>query len=128
MPAEATTAGLAADRGLGHELDAGGADVVTEHGAELVVGHPADERGRTAERGDADERVGGRSTRDLDRGSHGLVQELGACGVDELHRAGGEVVCGEELVALVAQHVDQGVADGDDVESPAHRTALTRRS
>ena len=124
---EAATAGLAAGRGLGQELDAGGADVVAEHRAELVVGHPADERRAAAERRDPDQRVGRRAAGDLDRGPHRRVEVLGALGVDQLHRPGREVVRGEELVLLVAEHVDQRVPDGDDVETIAHDHPLVAR-
>ena len=37
--------------------------------------------------------------------------------LDERHRAGGEAMGDEELGALVAEHVDQGVADADDVDA-----------
>ena len=50
---EAATGRFAAGRRLGRELDAGGADVVAEHRAELVVVDPADERRGAAERRDA---------------------------------------------------------------------------
>ena len=46
-----------------------------------------------------------------------------------VHRARREVVLGEELVGLVAEHVDQRVADADDVEAAAHDRPLgSRRS
>jgi hypothetical protein len=121
---EAATARLAAARGLGPEVDAGGPDVVAEHDAELVVGHPADERGTAAERRHADQRVGGGATGDLDRRPHRGVEHLGTFGVDQLHRARREVMSGEELVLLVAEHVDQRVADADDVDPIAHDARL----
>ena len=114
---QAPAAGLAVDRRLGLELDPGGAEVVPEHLAELVVGDAADERRPPAERRDSDERVGSRAAGDLHCGRHRGVELLGACGVDQRHRAGGQVVGGEELVGLVAQNVDQRVPDPDNVEA-----------
>ena len=48
------------------EGDAGGAQVVGEHGAELVVADPADVGGPSAEAGHAGDRVGGRPSGGLD--------------------------------------------------------------
>ena len=103
----------------GGELHARGADVVAEHRTELVVVHPPDERGGPAERRDAHHRVGGRPAGDLRRRAHRRVELLGARGVDERHRALLETVGGDELVGLVAQDVDERVADPDDVEPVA---------
>ena len=123
---EAATARLAARRGLGPEVDTGGADVVAEDGTELVVGDTADVRAAATERRDPDQRVGGRATGDLDCGTHRRVQRLGPLGVDEGHRARCELLLGDELVGLVAEHVDERVADADDVEAGAHDDVLLR--
>ena len=98
------------------EADAGRADVVGEHAAELIVADPADEGRRTAERRDTDHRVGGGTTGDLRGRAHRLVQELRPIGVDQGHRAFDEPVLGQEVVGLVAEHVDQRVAETGDVE------------
>ena len=46
-------------------------------------------------------------------------------GVDERHGAAREAVGVDELVGFVAQHVDEGVADPDDVDAH-HRGARSR--
>ena len=53
-----------------------------------------------------------RAARHLDAGAHGVVELLGALGVDQVHRPLDEVVGGEELVVVVGEDVDDGVADG----------------
>ena len=106
------------------ESDAGRADVVREELAELVVPNAPDERGLATERRDADHRVGGRAARDLDAGPHRRVEVAGARGVDEGHAALHEPVLVEERIGLVAEHVDEGVPDADDVEA---RRAGSRR-
>ena len=50
------------------------------------------------------------------RGAHGRVERLGPLGVDEGHRALHQAVGLDEVVVLVAEDVDEGVADADDVE------------
>jgi hypothetical protein len=117
---QASAGGGAVRRGGCGVFDAGGPDVVPENLAELIVAHAADEPGAPAERRDPDESVGRRAARHLGRGSHRRVDRLGAGGVDEGHRAAGEPVGLDELVALVAEHVDERVADADDVETFGH--------
>ena len=68
----------------------GGAHVVAEDAAELVVADLADEGGLAAQAGDADGGVGGRAAGDLDRRAHGRVELLGPLGVDQGHGALGQ--------------------------------------
>ena len=76
-----------------------------------------------AERRDADHRVGGRAARDLDRRAHRRVERVGALGVDERHRALARGPCSAtNVVGLVAEHVDQRVAD-----ARRRRSRLTAR-
>ena len=108
------------------ELDAGGADVVarTRPRAGRRATRPM-YAARTAERRDADQGVGGRPSGHLDAPGPWRRRAASARSlVDERHGALREAVGVEELLGLVAEHVDEGVADADDVESPRHRVAL----
>jgi hydroxymethylpyrimidine pyrophosphatase-like HAD family hydrolase len=118
---QAAARGHAVVRGSGGVLDARSSQVVAEHCAELVLVHPADERGGAAERRHADHRARGRSPGHLGRRAHRRVEVVGPLGVDELHRAPVEAVRDDEVVGFVTEHVDEGVADPDDVE-PRHAT------
>ena len=81
---------------------------------------------RAAERGDAAHRVGRRAAAHLDRTAQRLVQVQRPIGVDQRHRAFHEVVSIDESVVGMGDHVDEGIADPDDVdtESPARRSRL----
>src|SRR5581483_11572946 len=105
--------------------DADGAEIVREDVTELVAPDLADVLRARAERRHSDHRVRGRATGHLDARSHGRI-EGGRTGlVDELHRALGEPVTTQEVLALVTQHVDQRVADAEDVEL-SHDAAFAR--
>ena len=97
------------------EVDAGGAHIVAEYLAELVVGDLADESALQAERCEPRQRVGRRAARDLARGRHGFVKLVGARLVDQGHAAAVELKLGDQLLLAGGDHVDHGVADGDDV-------------
>jgi hypothetical protein len=84
--------------------------------AEIVVGHLADEGCPPAERGDAGDRVPRRTTRALDRRRNRLVQRVGARRVDQMHRALGELLGDQKIVVDARHHVDDGVADAENVE------------
>ena len=103
-------------RRRGLEGNAGGPDVVPEDAAQLVVAHLADEGAAPAERSQPRHGVGRRAARDLDRRAHGGVERLGARAVDQGHGALGQVLGLEEGLVGLGQHVDDGVADADDVE------------
>ena len=83
--------------------------------AELVVAHLADELGEAAEGDDPRGGVGGAPARRLDAGTHGVVHLGGALGVDQVHRALHQPELGEQVVVGMGEHVDEGVADGEDV-------------
>ena len=98
------------------EADAGGADVVREDCAELVVRDLADEAARAAQRRDPRDGVRRRSARHLCARPHLGVQRVGLLGrEDQLHRALGHAVLGDEGVVGLREDVDDGVADRDDV-------------
>jgi hypothetical protein len=106
----------AAARGRRAESDAGGAHVVTEHVAELIGAHLADVSRAHADRRGADDGIRRRAAGDLDAGPHRRVERLGARGVDQCHRALHESVGREEGVVRARDHVDDRVADADNVE------------
>ena len=101
-------------RGRG-EGDAGGADVVREHRAELVLRDLADEAGLAAERGDAGHRVGHRSAGDLHGRPHGLIELGDRLGIDQLHGAFAAAVLRQERVVAAGDDIDDRIADADDV-------------
>ena len=93
-----------------------GPHVVGEHDAELVVEHPA-EVGRTpTEAGHTRDGVGRRAAGHLDAGAHGVVDLGGAIGLDERHGSLDQVERTDEGLLLVAEHVDERVADPDHIE------------
>ena len=102
--------------GAGPELHADGEHVVAEHLAELVVVDLADVGGAAAEAGDTAHRVGRRAAAHLDRRAERLVEVDRAIGVDQVHPALDQPVLDQERVGGVGDHVDQCVADPDDVE------------
>src|SRR5690606_1552857 len=71
----------------------------------------------TAERTDARHRVAGRTARGFNARRHGVIEGRALVLIDQLHRAGDQLVRVEEGGRARAQHVDDGVADGADVEA-----------
>ena len=61
-------------------------------------------------------RVAGRPARGLDRRPHDPVERLGAFGVDQGHRPLDQRLLLEECLVGMGDHVDNGVADADDVD------------
>ena len=84
--------------------------------AEQIVRHLADEAAAPAERGDAGDGVRRRSAARLDPRPHPAVQPFGGVGIDEPHRSLGDPLGGDEGVVGAGDHVDDGIADRDDIE------------
>ena len=97
------------------EVDPERTDVVAEDPAQLVVAHLADEAGRAAEGRNAGHGVGRRPARGLRSRAHGRVELDGAFVVDERHGATRQTELLDEIVLFGADHVDDGIADADDV-------------
>ena len=120
-------------RGAGHavgllhrriaEGDARRLDVVGEDAAEIVVRDLADEGRLAAERGDADHRIGGRAAGDFDARAHAGVERRDARLIDQAHAALGAAVLGQIGIVAAADDVDNGIADGDDVDVGGHGQA-----
>ena len=106
---------LAFTRG-GGEIDPAGADVVAEDLAQLVAGDLADERAACAQRRHPGERVRRRSARDFLGRTHRVVQHLGLVGIDQRHPAAVEPKLFDQRFVARRHDIDDGVADGDDVE------------
>ena len=107
--------GVTGDGAPGRKATPTAQQVVPEHLAELVVADLADVRRPPAEAGDAAHRVGRRPAAHLDRRAERAVELEGPLGVDQRHRALDELVLVEERVVGVGDHVDERVADADDV-------------
>ena len=101
----------------GAELDSEASDVVGEDLPELVVGDLADEGGLEPERGQARDRVRRRTAAELASRPHGFVKLGGLGFVDQPHRPLGHADARHELVAGIGDHVDDGVADGENVKA-----------
>ena len=121
--------GGAGARGLGLESDAGGADVVGIEGADLVGLDLADEGGAGAEAGDADDGVGAGAAAHFGRRPHILVDGGRAGLVDQRHAALGHAVAGEKALVGLHQHVENRIADPENVVfCVSHRASCLRRS
>ena len=107
--------------GRGRERDAGRANVVGEGRAERIALHLADIGGGDAERGDADDGVGGRAAGDHPRIDAGGVERLGAVLVDEVHRALQHLLGAEIIVVGIGEKVDQRIAQPQNLDRLAHR-------
>ena len=92
-----------------------GADVVAVKFADLVVLDLADIGGAGAEAGQADDGVGGGAAGHFGGLAHIGVDRRGARLVDQRHAALGHAVLDQKIVFRPHQHVEQRVADGEDV-------------
>ena len=90
--------------------------LLREQLAKLVVGDLADEGGMPAKRRDAGGRIAGAAARGLDRLPHQSVEALRLVGLDEAHRSLDQLLADEEVVLGLGDHVDDRIADAEDVE------------
>ena len=88
-----------------------------EHAAKLIILDLADESRARAEARDADDGVGGRAAGNLHRRPHRVVDRLRPRLVDQLHAALVHVLLDQEIVLGARKHVDNGVADAENVEA-----------
>ena len=95
----------------------GRGDVVAEHPAELVVGHPAQEAHPRAQRRRHRAGIGRRAATALLRGWQGRIESLGRCGVDQRHRPLVHGMARQECLGHLRHHVDNCVADAKNVEA-----------
>ena len=112
------------ERGAGPERDPDRVEIVGEHLTQAVVGDLAQVRRPATEAGQATHRVGRRTAAHLDRRSERLVQVPSAIDVDQSHRTLDQPMVAEELLVGVGDHVDQRIADADDVVASVGRGAL----
>ena len=125
---QATARGRTVGRERGGVGDAGGVDVVVEHRTQLIVTHATQVVRGAAQRRDADRGVRTRPAARLDRHTHRPVQRFATLLVDEVHRPGNEALRRDEVGGLVADHVDECVADADDIDGGfAHGRNRRRR-
>ena len=81
---------------------------------------------RAAQARDADDRVGGRAAGNLHRRAHGLVDRFRALLVDQRHAALGHALLGQEIVVGAREHIDDGVADAEDIVAKRGHAELDR--
>ena len=91
--------------------------------AERVVLHLADEGRARAEARDARDGIRRRAAGNLGRRPHRGIDRLRARLVDQRHRALVHAVLDEEIVLGAGDHVDDGVADAEDIVGGRHRRA-----
>jgi hypothetical protein len=89
---------------------------VREHLAELVSRDLADIGGLAAERRNAGDGVPRRTSGRLFARPHDRVELLRRFGVDQVHRALGQVVLREQRVVRLSDDVHNGIADRRDIE------------
>ena len=99
------------------EVHADRGHVMAEHVAQLVVRDLAEIGDARAERGRDRAGVARRSAAAFLAGRHGGIQRLGRLGVDQHHRALVHVMARQERVVRARHHIDDGVADAEDVEA-----------
>ena len=108
-------------------LDAQRPHVVGENLAQLVVGDLPDERHAPAQCRDPGHRVGRRPTADLARRTHCRIERVGLFGIEQLHRPLGQIVQIEKRIVARRDDVDDGIADGYDIEARgSHRRPTSR--
>ncbi len=102
--------------GAGGEMHARGADVMREDLAELVIRHLAEEPDPGAERRRHRAGVAGRTARAFDTRPHLAVERIRFIRADQPHAALRQAARIEEFLIGAGEHIDDGVADADDVE------------
>ena len=107
--------------GAVENVNPGRADVVGERRAERIALDLADIGRGHAERGDADDRVGGRPAGNHPRIDSGGVKRFGAILVDEVHRALQHLLGAEIVVVGVSEKIDQRIAQPQNLDRRAHR-------
>jgi hypothetical protein len=113
-------------RGL--ETDAGGADVMPEDLAQLIVLDLADVSGPGAERGERRHGVGAGAPRHLDRRSHALVELDHSRLVDQSHGAFGEIQALQRAVVRLGDDVDDRIAETEHMVGGGKRERHRRNS
>ncbi len=96
-------------------MHAGGADVVAEDAAQLIVADLADIGALAAEAGQPRDRVRRRAAGDFHRRTHRVVEFARALRVDQHHGALGQAHARQELFLAVGEDIDNRVADAADV-------------
>ena len=99
----------------GKEINAGGADVALEFLSEFVVMDFADESAVGAQRSEAGNGIGRRTSGNLAFGNEVGIDFAGVGRFDQRHAAFGQAAFPEKAVANLGQNVDDGVADADDI-------------
>ena len=85
--------------------------------AERIGRDLPDEAGAASESGNACRRVSGRSAADLMRGAHMRIEPFGFLFINQPHRTFDEPLADEEIVACIGNHVDNGVANAQNIEA-----------
>ena len=84
-----------------------------------IVAHPPDKGGAQAKIAQARQRVGDRPARRLGPVAHRGIERLGPVAFDQLHDALGDAHVIEERLLGLAQDIDDGIADADDLVAHA---------
>ena len=112
----------------GDELDARCGQVVPIEFAQLVRCNLADEAGAATQRGDASRGVARRSAANLVRRPHVRIEPLRLLGVDQPHRAFDQAFARQEIVVGIGDHIDDGIADAQDIEARVGHSTLRGNS
>ena len=102
--------------GRGVEQATSGAQIVGKDAAQLVVAHAANEASTAAELGDGRHGVGHRAARGFNARAHGAIEGLGLLLINQGHGALGEPLAFEESVVALGEHINDGVANANDIE------------
>ena len=95
-----------------------------EGAAEGIVGHPSEEGHPSSQTGHTGGGVGPRTPGSLGAGTHRCVDGLRTLIVDQDHGPLDQTQTGEIVVSGEGEHIDEGVAQHDHVQSGAGRSGV----
>ena len=101
----------------GAEDNAGLMDITDETVPELVIMDASGKHSLAAKRDNPDSGIGRRPAGNLAWIINGCIQRRRLCGIDKVHHPLANTVPGKEIIVTGGKDVDNGIADGENVNS-----------